>query len=606
MPDIVLADRIAARKGRPTTRPENRRRNAALEERLKLASEKDKAAAAERKKVFSNKDRETAADRLGMSCLYATEDDDKPEPTLESFVDADHIGEQQLLSTGVYFRAYERGDFDDVYRVDDMEIVGFGSSDPTCGTPLLYADKNHSKNSPAIWFRYRCKKSACHVCAERVNSDRAMKTAAAFMTYKAFQDLGYIDGNNIMLRHSTFSFSEPHRIECKDPKARQRHRRRSDRIMREIGLRYGVVFDHYLRMNEGLVGGYPEYHRHYVGPLYIDLSKYEAAFALQIAEWERYQLLVQKGSADPEPAPGPDRLSFRRRFARTGIMRANPKRHVRHWKHDTKRIQFPGPVAKLWRRRAGHKYQKPVCPGARNITLDSLDIVDHIGRQVPARPGIKSNKKRTMPGPIANFWGRIVMKAPHPVTEVFDTTGDVIHVIEFKRKGKTMYLDSFDSIYNVLKYDGSHTTFEVGPNRRGPVMRHIGKKPQIRKIMTRVNDTNLLTEMQPNIHERYFETPDKKRYPDARLEEVTMHNIQTGQPRLSLVRFKDIRSDRKGVTMSAARFRKYAQNNIMAPPDVGGRTSGAKCGSRVPFSVVRALPVAGCPTSVIPDVPVRG
>ena len=442
-----MADRIAARKGRPTTFKENRRRNAALEERLKLASEKDKAAAAERQNVFGNKDREAAADRLGMSCLYATEDDDKPEPTLEYLVDADHIEEQQLLSTGVYFRAYERGDLDDVYRVDGMELVGFGSSDTTCGTTILYADNKHGKNSPAKWFHYYCGKSACHVCAERVNSDRAMKTAAAFMSYKAFQDLNYIEGNNTLIRHSTFSFSDAHCIECKDPKGRQRHRRRSDRIMREIGLRYGVVFDHYLRMYDGLVGGYPSYHRHVVGPLYIDLSKYEAAFALQIAEWERYQVLVQKGSADPEPVPGPDRLSFRRRFARTGIMKANPKRHVRHWKHNTKRIQFPGPVARLWRRRAGHRYQKPVCPGARNITLDSLAIVDHIGMQVPARPGTKPNKKRTMPGPTANFWGHIVMMAPHPVTQVFDTTGDVIKVIEFKRGDEIAYLRTrFDSI----------------------------------------------------------------------------------------------------------------------------------------------------------------
>ena len=403
-----------------------------------------------------------------------------------------------------------------------------------------------------------------------------------------------------VVRHSTFSFSDAHVIECKDPKGRQRHRRRSDRIMREVGLVFGVVFDHYLRMYDGLVGGYKSYHRHYIGPLYIDLSKYEAAFALQIAEWERYQMLVQKGSADPEPAPGPDRLSFRRRFARTGIMKANPKRHIRYWKHDTKRVQFPGPVAKLWRRPAGHKYQKPVCPGARNITLDSLDIVDHIGRQVPARPGIKSNKKRTMPGPTANFWGRIVMKAPHPVTEVYDTTGDVIHVIDFKRRGETMHLDSFDAIYRVVKYDGSHAHFEVGPNRRGPVMRHVGKKPQIRKIVTRVNDTNLLTVLQPNIHKQYFETPDKKRYPDARLEEVTMHNIQTGQPRLSLVRFKDIRSDRKGVTMSAAQFRKYVQNNIMAPPDVGVRATAAKCGRKAHYNVTRALLVAGCPSCTAP------
>ena len=183
VPDIVMADRIAASKGRSTTRPENRRRNAALEERLKLASEKDKAAAAERQNVFGDKDRETAADRLGMSCLYATEDDDKPEPTLESLVDADHIEEQQLLSADVYFRAYKRGDFDDVYRIDGMELVGFGSSDITCGTPLPYADPNHGKNSPFKWFQHYCKKSACHECAARVNADRAMKTAAAFMSY---------------------------------------------------------------------------------------------------------------------------------------------------------------------------------------------------------------------------------------------------------------------------------------------------------------------------------------------------------------------------------------------------------------------------------------
>ena len=48
-------------KGRSSTIKENRRRNAALEERLRLASEKDKAAAAERQNVFGNKERETAA-----------------------------------------------------------------------------------------------------------------------------------------------------------------------------------------------------------------------------------------------------------------------------------------------------------------------------------------------------------------------------------------------------------------------------------------------------------------------------------------------------------------------------------------------------------------
>ena len=543
-------------------------------------------------------------DRLGMSCLYATQDDDKPEPTLEYLVDADHVEEQQMYFANVYFDAYSRGDMDDVYSLDGMELVGHGSSDITCGTPLPYADPTHGKNSPFKWFKCQCKKSACHECGEGVNADRAFKTATAFMAYKAAQGLNYIDGNNTMYRHTTFSFSAEHIIECRDPIARRRHRRRSDRTMREIGLRFGVVFDHYLRMYEGLKGGYPSYHRHYIGPLYIDLSKYENAHALEIAEWERYQALVDKGSADPEPLQGPARLSFRRRFARTGIMKANPKRHVRRWKRGSKRIQFPGPVARLWRRPDGYKYQKPVCPGARNITLDSLDIVDHIGRPVPARPGTKPNKKRTMPDPTANFWGRIVMMAPHPVTQINDITGDVIHVIQYKRGDQEIYLDSLDALYRAVKYPGTHAHFEVGPNRRGPVMRHVGKKPPIRKIIARVNDSNLLTVLQPNIHKRYFETPDKKRYPDARLEEVTIHDIQTGQPSLSLVRFGDIRSDRKGVTMSAAKFRKHVHDKIMAPQDVGVR-SMAERGRKAHFSVVRALPVAGCPSCTAPaPVPV--
>ena len=107
--DIIKADIVDAYKGRSSTIKENRRRNAALEERLKLAAEKDKAATTERQNVFGNKERETAADRLGMSSLYAPQDDDKPEPTLEYLVDADHIEEQQMLSSNVYFRAYQPG-----------------------------------------------------------------------------------------------------------------------------------------------------------------------------------------------------------------------------------------------------------------------------------------------------------------------------------------------------------------------------------------------------------------------------------------------------------------------------------------------------------------
>ena len=124
-------------------------------------------------------------------------------------------------------------------------------------------------------------------------------------------------------------------------------------------------------------------------------------------------------------------------------------------------------------------------------------------------------------------------------------------------------------------------------------MRHVGKKPPIRKIIARVNDSNLLTVLQPNIHKRYFETPDKKRYPDARLEEVTIHDIQTGQPSLSLVKFGDIRSDRKGVTMSAAQFRKHVHNKIMAPQDVGVRSTSPKRGTRVRIFLSCGGPTCG-------------
>ena len=571
VPDIVMADRAAARVGLPTTKAENRRREKARAARLaETVEEREKriASLAENwpKVKNENEGRETARERLGMSGTYMAQSFE-PVPAEP---DDPHCLTQDLVLTSVspYCVARAKGYFDDVYSMYGMEMAGFRASRTTCGTPIMYAHKTHGKKSPFMWFPSNDARIACNVCSERVCSNMAEKGAKFFMGTRLLQELGHIDGQDMMAQHTTYSFSDENVEESQDPKKRQNLRRRSDSTMKKNGFRFGFVLDHHLRMNDDLKGGNYSLHRHYFGPCYVDIKAYEKKYFIEIAEFERYQRLVDAGKANPEPPAGPRRLSWRRRFARTGKTRIKPKRAVRSWKRSGKRVPFPGPVAKLSHRQSsGPKRPKPVCPGARNISLDALEIADHVGRHVPARPVDEQQKNKRLPRPVGNLWGRVVMKSPHPWVEVYDTTGDLVHQIQSKINGRRVQFDNFDAVYRGLRYGLSHASFEAGLKTAGNVVRYVGGRREFAMSRAMVNNSDLLSVTQKAIYEKYFESPDMKRYPKARLEEVTFHTAQTGKTRLSLVGFRDIKVDRKGVTMNAAQFHRHILSTILAPRD---------------------------------------